>query len=85
MKEYIIECVCEDFKLSWPQIIAAQCFVATHGGEYTGAIIQFCPFCGICLQPSVEDRTADLCDCTCHEFYKFIRTCCNRTKNTPST
>jgi len=39
-------CECDDFKLSWPQIIAAQCFVATHGGEYTGVTIKFCPFCG---------------------------------------
>ena len=46
MGENIIDCECNDFKLSWPQIIAAQCFVATHGGDYTGEKIRFCPWCG---------------------------------------
>jgi len=49
MEGHIIECACEDFKLSWPQIIGAQYWADNHGVKYTGVMIRFCPFCGVRL------------------------------------
>ena len=62
MEENIIDCECNDFKLSWPQIIGAQCFVATHGGNYTGEKIRFCPWCGKCFLTQRSNGRAESCE-----------------------
>lgn len=51
----IKDCECEDWWESWHQIIAAQMFVITHGGSYTGEVVRYCPWCGKHLE--VENTT----------------------------
>ena len=54
-----LDCDCDDFKLSWHQIIAAQMFAHTHGAQYTGATIRFCPWCGKSLLTNQSSEGAD--------------------------
>jgi hypothetical protein len=44
-------CDCEDFRVSNPQIESAQLLAWTHGQNYTGAVMRFCPWCGRPLFP----------------------------------
>lgn len=41
-----VMCDCEDFRISNPQIEAAQTLHFIHGGVYTGAMMRYCPWCG---------------------------------------
>ena len=42
------ECNCEEWKIGWKQIVAAQVFCANQaaGPKYMGPVIEFCPWCG---------------------------------------
>jgi hypothetical protein len=49
-------CDCPDYTVSNPQIEAAQIMAWTHGMEYTGAVMRFCPWCGRPLFPHPGPR-----------------------------
>jgi DNA-binding helix-hairpin-helix protein with protein kinase domain len=47
-----MECICEDWRESLPQLTAQGTFCAVNGGpEYNGPHYRFCPWCGLPLQP----------------------------------
>ena len=47
----MVECDCEDWRKSAPQIVDAERFYfVRHGVKYAGALMRFCPWCGKALQ-----------------------------------
>ena len=44
-----MDCTCEDWKESQPQIQSAQILADVHGQEYYGKPYRFCPWCGLTL------------------------------------
>lgn len=83
MEGHIRNCTCDDFKISFCQITAAQMLAYNYGIEYTGTIIRFCPWCGASLQPSVEAGRADTeelpeLNCLCSTGY-----ICEKCRQTP--
>jgi len=42
-----VMCDCEDWNVSNPQIESAQTLAWAHGLYYTGAVMRFCPWCGL--------------------------------------
>ena len=58
-----MKCNCDDWKNSIPQIDGAQILACNHGMFYSGAIFNFCPWCGQKLEhdqgnivPEVDEK-----------------------------
>jgi len=49
-KPKIVNCDCEEWLTSWPQIVQAQIWASKHGQIYTGAVMVYCPWCREMLQ-----------------------------------
>ena len=54
---YHMECDCIDWVNSLEQIIGAQTLAWTHGMEYTGTVVKYCPWCGKKLRRVENERT----------------------------
>lgn len=52
-----LKCDCEDYEGSMAQIIRAQLLEHVHGGQYTGKVFIYCPWCGKLL---IEEKKNEI-------------------------
>lgn len=60
-----VECKCQEWQDSFPQIVGAQSLAWAHGIVYTGAVMRICPWCGERLeekQPEAAQEDTDVND-----------------------